>query len=415
MNARAILPALLLIAVGAAAQDPHFAQPDGTTALHRAVEANQEDIVAALLAKGADPNAANRYGITPLWLAATNGSATVTRMLLKAGAGATAKLPHGETALMAAARTGEPETINLLIAAGADPNAHETSQGETALMWAAAENHPEAIRALIKGGANPDLHGKALDLAPMKWMQVGMVDTMLASGGWTAVMYAARQDAQDAVRALAESGADLNTQDADGATALQFAIINQHYDLAGVLLEKGANPNVADNTGMTSVYAAVDMNTFRSDIGRPPRRLLDKLSALDVLRLELKHGGDPNAQLRKAVLGRHHGFGDGSLGQGATALMRAVKSSDLEAMQVLLDAGANISLGMTNGTNPVLLLAGTRAGPGPGSATAACQIWSEPERRQCAGRESVARRGPARIQRDRAGAGRARRGSKRDR
>ena len=36
------------------------------------------------------------------------------------------------------------------------------------------------------------------------------------------------------------------------------------------LLEAGANPNVADNTGMTSVYAVVDMNTFRSDIGRPP-------------------------------------------------------------------------------------------------------------------------------------------------
>jgi ankyrin repeat protein len=181
-------------------------------------------------------------------------------------------------------------------------------------------------------------------------------------------MYAARQDAKEAVRALAQGGADLNAQDADGATALQFAIINQHYDLAALLLEKGANPNVADNTGMTSVYAAVDMNTFRSDIGRPPRRLQDQLGALDVLRLALKHGGNPNAQLRKAIIGRHHGFGDASLGEGATALMRAAKDSDLDSMQVLLDAGANTSLGMTNGSNPVLLLAGTRVGPGPGAA-----------------------------------------------
>ncbi len=362
MNWRGILGVLLLAVATAAAQ------ADGTTALHKAVQANQEEIVAKLLAAGANPNAANRYGITPLWLSATNGSAAVTSMLLKAGADAKATLPHGETALMAAARTGEPETIRLLIEAGSDPNAHETSQGETGLMWAAAENHPEAIQTLIKGGANPDLHGKALDLAPMKWMQVGMVDTMLARGGWTAVMYAARQDAKDAVRALAESGADLNARDADGTTSLQFAIINQHYDLAGLLLEKGANPNVADNTGMTSVYAAVDMNSFRSDIGRPPRRLLDKLGALDVLRLTLKHGGNPNAQLRKAILGRHHGFGDASLGEGATALMRAAKTSDLEAMQVLIEAGADTSLGMTNGTNPVLLLAGTRVGPGPGAA-----------------------------------------------
>ncbi len=368
MNARAILTALLLIAVSVAAQDPHFTQPDGTTALHLAVQANQEEIVATLLSKGADPNAANRYGITPLWLAATNGSAAVTRMLLKAGADATATLPHGETALMAAARTGVPETVRLLIEAGSDPNAHEDSQGETALIWAAAENHAEAIQALIHGGANPNLHGKALDLAPMKWMQVGMVDTMLPRGGFTALMYAARQDAQDAARALAESGADLDAQDADGATALQLAIINQHYDLAALLLEKGANPNVADNTGMTSLYAAVDMNSFRSDIGRPPRILMDKLGALDVLRLTLKHGGNPNAPLRKPILGRHHGFGDGSLGEGATALMRAAKSSDLDAMQVLLDAGADATLSMTNGSNPVMILAGARVGPGPGGA-----------------------------------------------
>jgi len=350
----------LLFAVVASAAQP--------TTLADAVLANDEKAVLALLGKGADPKVANRYGITPLWLAATNGSASVTKLLLKAGADPKATLPHGETALMAAARTGEPETIKLLLEAGSDPNAKETSQGETALMWAAAENHPEAIRALIRGGADPNAHGKGLDLAPMKWMQVGMVDTLLPRGGFTAIMYAARQDAKDAIRALAESGADLNTQDADGATALQFAIINQHYDAAALLLEKGANPNVSDNTGMTSVYAALDMISFRSDIGRPARPSLDKLNAMDVFRLTLKHGGDPNAQLRKAIIGRHHGFGDNTLGAGATALMRAVKANDLDVMRTLLDAGANPSLGMANGSNPLMLVAATRVGTAPGSA-----------------------------------------------
>ncbi|MEO8096069.1 MAG: ankyrin repeat domain-containing protein [Acidobacteriota bacterium] len=392
MSARGLLGALLMAAVAAAAApgdlaeaakrgqwaevrallsakaDARFVQPDGMTALHWAVQANQEEIVGALLNAGADPKAANRYGITPLWLAATNGSATVARVLLKAGASATATLPHGETALMAAARTGEPDTLRVLLEAGSDPNAKESSQGETALMWAAAENHPDAIRALIKGGADPNVHGKALDLAPMQWMQVGMVDTILARGGFTALMYAARQDAKAAVLALTESGADLNARDPDGTTAIQFAIMNQHYDLAALLLERGADSNVADNTGMTAVYAAVDMNTFRSDIGRPPRLLLDKLGALDVVRLALAHGGNPNAQLRKPIIGRHHGFGDGSLGEGATALMRAVKGPDLEAMQVLLEGGANPSLGMANGSTPLQLLAGTRVGPGPGVA-----------------------------------------------
>jgi ankyrin repeat protein len=344
------------------------------TALHWAVQANQEDPVTALLAAGADPNAANRYGITPLWLAATNGSVPVTRALLGANANAKATLPHGETALMAAARTGNPEPIRLLLAAGSAPNAAESSQGETALMWAAAENHAEAIRALIEGGADPNRHSKSLELAPMDWVQVGMVSTILPRGGWTALMYAARQNAQDAAHAFAEKGADLDAQDPDGTTALMLAIINQHYDLAALLLEHGANPNVADNTGMTSVYAAVDMNTFRSDIGRPPILLQDKLTALDVLKLALRntaHKGDPNASLRSPIIGRHHGFGDASLGQGATPLMRAAKSADLDAMRVLLDAGANPSLGMTKGSNALLILAGTKTTPGTAENVAA--------------------------------------------
>jgi ankyrin repeat protein len=181
------------------------------------------------------------------------------------------------------------------------------------------------------------------------------------------MMYAARQDAQDAARALAESGANLDLQDPDGTTALEFAIINQHYDLAALLLEKGANPNVADNTGMGAVYAAVDMIGFRGEIGRPMRILPDRLQALDVVRLALSHGGDPNARLRKTVLGRHHNFGDATLGEGATPLMRAAKSNDIEAMKVLFDAGADPKLAMANRSNALSVVAGNRPGAGGNS------------------------------------------------
>ena len=340
-----------------------FIQPDGMTALHWAVQANQEDAVALLLKSGADANAANRYGITPLWLAATNGSAPAVRMLLKAGARVADALPHGETALMAAARTGDPETVRLLLAAGANPNGSESSQGETALMWAAAENQGDVIALLVKGGADPDRHAKPLNLAPMDWMQVGMVSTVLPRGGFTALMYAARQDAKEAARALADSGANLDLQDPDGTTALEFAIINQHYDLAALLLEKGANPNVADNTGMNAVYAAVDMVGFRSEIGRPFHPLPDKLTALDVVRLALGRGGNPNARLTKPALARHHGFPDASLGAGATPLMRAAKTNDVEAMQALLDGGADPRLSAANGQNALAVIAGSRQGP----------------------------------------------------
>ncbi len=133
--------------------------------------------------------------------------------------------------------------------------------GETALMWAAAENHPEAVKALIEGGADINAHSTVLTLAPFKWVTSGMVSTTLPRGGWTPLMYAARQNSFDAAAALADAKADLNLTDPDGTTALVFAIINAHFDLAAMLLDKGADPNVGDETGMAALYAAVDMHT----------------------------------------------------------------------------------------------------------------------------------------------------------
>lgn len=322
---------------------------DGMTALLWAVQADDLAMAKALLKAGARPDLGNQYGITPLWLAALNRSPEMVKLLLNSGANAKATLPSGETALMIAGRAGDPVVIRLLLEAGADPNASESTQGETALMWAAGENHPEAIRALVKGRADINRHSLVLHLAPMQWNQVGMVSTTLPSGGWTAAMYAARQNAAQAMAALIELGANLNEQDGDGTTALSLAIMNQHYDLAAALLEAGADPKVADRTGSDALFGAVGMVTFRSDIGRPPRPSFDKLHAIDIVRLALAHGADPNARLSKPEIGRHHGFGDPELGEGATVLMKAAKAGDLESMRLLLAAGADTTLRLAKG------------------------------------------------------------------
>lgn len=332
----------------------------GMTALLYAAQANDLELAEALLDAGADPDRGNAYDITPLWLAATNRSPLMTELLLARGADATFAMPHGETALMAAGRSGDAGSIRLLIEAGADPNASEDKHGETALIWAAAENHRDAIRALVEGGADPDQPGKMLDLAPMEWVQIGMVSTVLPAGGWSPLMYAARENARDAARALTEVGANPDLRDADGTTALGVAIMNGHYDLAAWLLEAGADPDVADRTGMTALYGAVDMVFFRSDIGRPPQPNFSELGARDVVRLALAHGADPNATLVSPIIGRHHGFGDFALGEGATALMRAAKGGDLDLMRLLLDAGANPAIAMANGQTVIDLVSGGR-------------------------------------------------------
>lgn len=343
--------------------------PDGMTALLWAAQSNDVELARMLLEAGADANLGNRYGITPLWLAATNRSAPMVQLLLRHGARAEDALPHGETALMAAARAGDVESVQLLLDAGADPNRGEESLGETALMWAAAEDHAEVVRALVARGADPDKTSLHLDLPPMLWEQTGMVSTVLPVGGWTPLMFAARQNARAAALALIEAGADLDAQDPDGSTALQLAILNHHFDLAADLLQAGADPDVADRSGMTALYGAVDMVTPARIIGRPPLPRLSKLSALDIVEMALAAGADPNAQLSRPPLENYRGgFPDRTMGEGTTALMRAVRSLDVDAIRLLLEAGADPNLTQANGTHVLSFLAGGRGGPGDADA-----------------------------------------------
>jgi ankyrin repeat protein len=346
--------------IQASAGEVNTPSRDSMTPLLWAAQAGNVDMARTLLQAGADANLANRYGITPLWLAATNCNPALVALLLEKGASATAALPHGETPLMAAARAGDGESIRRLLKAGADANAREKTQGETALMWAAAEDHPDAIRALVKGGADPNLASNPLDLAPMEWLQIGMVSTVLPVGGWAPLLFAARQNAQAAALTLIEVGADPNIRDPDGLNALNVAVMNGHYDLAAALLDAGADPNVADRTGMAVLYGTIEMANLGFDVGRPRVPRQDELTAADFMRRALAHGADPNARLKEPILARYHGFPDRSLGAGATPLMRAVKGRDVAAIKLLLESGASAKAVQDDGAGVLHVLATAR-------------------------------------------------------
>ena len=257
------------------------AEPDGTTALHWAVRAGNMSMAQLLLHAGADANATNRYGITPLSLAASAGNAPMIGILLKAGADARkadAGLPDGERLLMLAARTDGVEAVEALEKAGLNVNAAEPRTGTTALMWAALENRPFVVKSLLKAGAAIDARSLIPGFPHTPPAVVGdaleegmsyVGQSALPKGGWTALMYAAREGSLEAGKMLADAGADLNVTDPDGTSGLEYAIINGHYDVAKMLLDKGADPNLADRAGMTPLYAAVDMHTLSSTFGRP--------------------------------------------------------------------------------------------------------------------------------------------------
>jgi ankyrin repeat protein len=327
---------------------------DGSTPLHAAVRDGDLKRVEQLLASGAKAGAANRLGVTPLALAAVNGDAAIVRRLLDAGAPVNVTLPEGETILMTAARTGRPEVLTLLLDRGADLNAREKWYGETALIWAAAENHADAIRVLAARGALVDQRSALLTVPRRRTGQ-----SVLPLGSWTPLMYAARQNAIDAVRALLDLGANANEVDPDGATALVIAIINANYDAAALLIDRGADPNIADSeAAMAALYAAVDMHRLAIGHGRPNPKLSSELDAVAIVSRLLANGANANARLKAPTMQRHHTGGDGALGPGATPFMRAAKSGDVAIMKLLLASGADPKLTLPSGANALMFASG---------------------------------------------------------
>jgi ankyrin repeat protein len=325
---------------------------EGMTALHWAAHWNDLDTVRALLAAGANAKAANRYGVTPLHEACTVGSVALIEALLKAGADPNARLGEGETPLMTAARTGNADAVKLLFAHGANVNAREDWRGQTALMWAAIDNHEAVARLLIEFGADVNARTATYDYPSLVGGNGGIIHDR-PQGGLTPLMIAARQGAVEVGRAFVAAGADVAAAEPQyGFTSMQTAIFNGHYDFAAMLIEKAADVNDG------SLYVAVEMRNLAKYSNRPNPPEIDRtLSSLDVVRLLLARGADPNRPYTKLIPPRQ-AQGDIRVPPGSTPLYRAVKSTDLAVVRLLMEKGANPSLAAKDGSTPLMVACG---------------------------------------------------------
>jgi ankyrin repeat protein len=361
---RAQDPETALYALSAGA-DVMAREPDGTTPLHYAAHYGDVRLVTAFLKAKADPDAANEFGAKPLAEAAVSGNAEVIRLLLKAGADVESPNPEGQTALMVVARAGRIDAARLLLKAGADVNAREKWADQTALMWASAQGHPEMIRLLLKSGAKVDARG-----ATREWARRVTSEPRpkgMNRGGFTPLLYAAREGCVECARELLAGGADIDLPDPDQTTPLVMAIMNLHFDLALLLIEKGADVDRWDLYGQTPLYVAVDMNTLPKG-GRPDLPSEDFTTGLQVAEALLKKGANPNIPLKLRPPYRNYIFdrgGDGILSTGATPLLRAAKGGDVEAVRLLLQHKADYEYPTESGVTPLMVAAGNGHGANP--------------------------------------------------
>jgi ankyrin repeat protein len=229
-------------------------------------------------------------------------------------------------------------------------------------MLAAAENHPAAVQALVNNGADVNVRTFVFDGEPKRdrtAIALQPLNTTFPRGGFTALMFAARQGALDVARKLVDARADVNVRDPDGIGALVVAIINGHYDVAGFLIDHGADVNAAEPGGRTPLWAAVDMHTLEYTLNRPPPAWHDSIDSLEVVRRLLEHGANPNAVLIQPIKPRKVNVTSPALlGAGATPLLRAATHGDVAVLRLLVAKGADPNLATRAHTTALMLAAG---------------------------------------------------------
>ena len=361
------------------AADVNAAQGDGMTALHWAAMNGDLEMTQMLLVAGANVRATTRLGTyTPLYLASQQGHAGVIDALVKAGADVKAGTPNGTTPLMVAAASGELDAVKVLVENGGDVNGKDGVRQQTPLMYAAASNRAAVIEYLASKGADLKATSKVSNLANLSREGLGfggnpqvpggqgaqqaqarrapmpgvdrnysLNELIVAHGGLTPLLYAARQGYLESAEALLKAGADVNaTSKGDGSSPLLMAVINGHFDLAKMLIDRGADVNAQSDQGVAPLFGVLNIEWAPKALyPQPQAHKQQQLGYLDLMQLLIDRGADVNARTKMKVWYSGYSFDLSGVDEiGATAFWRAAYASDIAAMRLLVAAGADPNL-----------------------------------------------------------------------
>lgn len=282
---------LLLATLG----DINQAGPSGKTALQLAAGAGAHGAVRLLLAKGAAVNV-SAGGYTAVGWAAVMGHSAVVQQLLAAGA-----VPTAADVLLAAMCCREA-VVQQLVAAGGEA---------TAALRGHADPSLPLCEALLQGHSDAAMQQLLSAETDVRWE---------LKGGWTAMHLAAAAGRPGVVRALIAAGADVSNVSKVDVDGFRIACLTPLHMLAGAA--------AVDDTEAASAWKGQDAAADDQDQVWEGRK--------QVAQMLLAHGADVNA--------REFGY---------TPLFVAADTGSEQAVQLLLELGANVNTGALIGASGV--------------------------------------------------------------
>jgi ankyrin repeat protein len=346
---------------------------DGWTALHKAADMGDEEMVALFLQNSAMANAGDDRGMRPLHLAARRGYQEVVRLLVLSEAEVHSKAFDGLTALDHAVTGGHLEVARILLDNGA-PLEHRSSDKWTALNRAARGGHEKLVALLLHRGADAlieNFKGEIPLHSAARSGNVRVAEMLLSKRGNV-------------------KKEQLFKKERGGSTPRDVARFTAHFDIHKLLRAAEVENQERPLTLGDKITSAIedgkkekvrrlladkffDLDALVDD-RQPALHLAVQEGQIEIFKLLLDHGADVNSSGYHGGTPLHIAASIGNLPltelcliRGAnvgaqtdtsqTALHKACSSRNLLVVKALLEAGADREAKNSRGMRPIHIAA----------------------------------------------------------
>ncbi len=333
--------------------------------LNKPTTAQRPEVIRQLLLQGCNIQIADRENRTPLHLAAAKASSDVVLMLLLSNADIHALDRHSETPLFYATKNGRNDIVNLLVAAGSDTE-WKNDEGRKAAQY---ESQGNFARAVMSGRGNAPATLKLVEAA----LKDGASPDALFTDGQTALSVACRGGFLQLAKLLLDHGADPNYIPPNGQHPLEIAVFSKDLKMFQLLLDNKANPDAPSrnevHNGGNSILHLLCNNAkerlpflqaiLKTDVNLNPK------NNFDITPIRLCYDGSYNAYDSNALKAMIAAGADVNIADknGVTPLISTIYRSNLEAMQLLIKAGADVNARTRYNDQTALMVAASSRAP----------------------------------------------------